>query len=161
MAGEIAVRAYITEPREDKLAAHRRPLSGAVLEQQRAAALEVLRRSAGDLAQAAERVRTRCQGETRLLSERWIRERRIIGGDVWRIAHDEIEPHPGERREPASLEEFDPRESELHGVAPRDLECFRGYIGGGHPPAWSLARDGERHSPGAGAEVRDPRLGRG
>jgi len=61
VTGEIAVRAYITAAGEDKLVAHRGCLRGAVLEQQPAARLEVQRRSARDLAQAAERIRTRCQ----------------------------------------------------------------------------------------------------
>ena len=86
MTGEIAVRAYITATGEDKLVPHRRCLSGAVLEQEPAARFEVLRRIAGDLAQAAA-----VRHELVLAGCRYVRSHRDLAGHE-RITEGQYDP---------------------------------------------------------------------
>src|SRR4051794_1395143 len=72
VTGKIAVGAYVTEAALDKLASDSRGLSGAVLQQQPAARLEVRRCGLDDGAQAREGIRRRGRRErtARLEAER-------------------------------------------------------------------------------------------
>src|SRR5262249_62139765 len=132
VTGGIAVGASIQAAGEDKLAAHGRALAGAVLEKQPAAPLEVPRCIARDLAQAAERVRTRCQGEPWLVSE--ILERRVIRRDVRRGAYDQIEARARGRRKPAALAEGDAGKLQFRRLGARDRQGLTPYGGGREPP---------------------------
>src|SRR6185312_3919726 len=106
VSGEIAMRAYVSEPADHKLARDVCRLRCAVLEQQPAAALEVPRCGADDLTQCAEPVGPARKRTARLERERRTGEHRISRGDVWRVAHDEIEAPSLERCEPAAFDEF-------------------------------------------------------
>jgi len=124
MAGKIVVRAYRTQACKDKLVAQRRPLCGPVLEQQPAAGPQVLRCAARDAAQARKRVGSGCEREARLVRERGLIERRVVTGNVRRIAQDEIEALLCERLEPAALAKVDAGERELRRVGACDRKGF-------------------------------------
>ena len=67
MSGQIAVRAYVTEAREDKRIAHLRALVCAVLEHEPAAQGEVSRGTSAEGAQACQRVRAGGERQPRLV----------------------------------------------------------------------------------------------
>jgi hypothetical protein len=88
-------------------------------------------------------------------SERRIGERRVAGGDVRRIADDEVETLRHQRREPAAHAEVDGAEPESCGIGARHLERLRRYIRGGYLPPRAFTRQRQRHGPTTGAEVGD------
>src|SRR6266702_1177854 len=73
VAGEIGVRAYITEAGEDKRLSHIRALRRTVLEEQPPRAGEVRGRPAHDLAQARERFQAGSERRPRLMGQSWRR----------------------------------------------------------------------------------------
>src|ERR1700756_536668 len=105
VAGEIAVRAYVTEAGEDKRLPRLRALRSAVLEQQPARARQVHGCAADDRAKAREPIRTRGERGPRLVREARRRHGRIVRGDVGRVADNEIEALARERLVPVPLAE--------------------------------------------------------
>jgi hypothetical protein len=86
------VRAYVTHTGEDKLVTHRCGLGGAVFEQQPAAVLEVRTRPVDDDLQAGELITPGGERAPRLV--RKLSQVRIVGGDVGRVAHQQLEALP-------------------------------------------------------------------
>src|SRR6202034_2535474 len=147
------MRAYRTQAREDKLAAHGVRLIRAVLEQQPAAGVQVRGRAAREHPQALERIRAGRERELRLVSQRGIGEGRIIRGHVRRGADDEVEALPLQGLVPAAGAQLEALEPERGRVRARDGERRLGHLGREHPPAGSLARERERDRAAARAKV--------
>src|SRR6202034_599178 len=114
------MRAYRTQAREDKLAAHGVRLIRAVLEQQPAAGVQVRGRAAREHPQALERIRAGRERELRLVSQRGIGESRIIRGHVRRVADDEVEALPVQGLVPAAGAQLEALEPERGRVRARD-----------------------------------------
>src|SRR5207302_6303529 len=113
------MRAYVTEAAPDKLVCHFWPLSCTVLEEQPAVMLQMRGRRIDDRAQAGHRIRAGRQRSPRLMLHSRILQSAIVLCNVRRIAQDEVECASGERREPASVEEFDASEAERRSVGTR------------------------------------------
>ena len=102
MAGEVAVRDYVSETPRDKPRAQLRRLRVAMLEEQHAAGGQVQRGLLKDVLQVGKRVgsgRQRCRG---LMAQTVRVQYGIIGRDVGWIADDEFEALLAERREPTA-----------------------------------------------------------
>ena len=91
MAGQIAVRAYVTEARVDKLTPHLRALGGAVLEQHPAPGRKLPGCAAHQGTQALERIGAGRESPPRFVPERGSSEDRIVLRDVRRVAHQQVE----------------------------------------------------------------------
>jgi hypothetical protein len=104
--GEIAVGAYVSEAARDKFACDFRCLPGAVLKQEPAVTLEVIRGFLDDGAEASHCIVPRSEGAARLVTKGRVLHRRVVRSYVGRIAQNEIEGPPGEGLEPASVQEL-------------------------------------------------------
>src|SRR5690349_4340449 len=83
--GEIAVGAYVTEPTRHKLAGYCGGLIGAVLEQQPAVTLQVVRGRFDDRSESCHGVQPRRQGAAGLIPQGRVLHRWIVRRDVRRI----------------------------------------------------------------------------
>ena len=97
----------MTEAAHDKFARNLIGLRRAVLEQQPAAACEMLRRGANDEPQRRERIDSGRERAARLVAQARREERRIIRRHVRGIAQDEFEAPPGEWLEPGAAKKLD------------------------------------------------------
>ena len=155
MARQIGVRAYVSEAAAHKSFAHRDGLGPAVLQDEPAAGLQVLRpparRSARSLPGPVTPAISATSGSKRPTSG----ARSVIAArDVGRIRGDDVETPARERGEPAAALEADVAELQPRRIAPRDLERLAGHIDGRDLQRRALARDRERDGAAAGAEIR-------
>lgn len=144
----------MTEAARDKLALHSRRLLGAMLEQQPALMLEVLRREADDRAQAGQGVLSGCQGDAGLVPQRCILQSGIACGNVGRIAHDEPKAQSPHGLVPAALQEAHALQVQGSRIGARHLESPGRDIRGGHFPPRPLLGQGQRDRTTAGAKIQ-------
>jgi len=150
VAGQIAVRAYVTEARVDKLTPHVRALV-APCSSSSQPRRKVPWRAAHQGTQARERI-----GAGRESPRRFVPEGEVAraGSSARRkvVAHQEVEALAKERLVPVAVSQFNPAESQRRRIGACDGECVRADIGRNHVPAWTLA--GERERDGAAAVPR-------
>src|SRR5581483_1932035 len=88
--GEIAVRAYLSEAACHKRARDRGRLSGAVLEQEPAAGLEVIGGGADDITQGGKTPFPSYERELRLAHQRRQPQRRVFRRHIRRVTHEQM-----------------------------------------------------------------------
>src|ERR1700733_11934905 len=136
VSGEVAVRAYITEPGEDKLTADLGALGCAVLEQQPAPGEQVACCAAHQQPQALQCVAAGGERRARLVAQ--CVQRRVVRRHVRWVAEQQIEDFRAERGVPVPLAQRDADAERLR-IALRDAERRRGDVGGNDLPARALA----------------------
>src|SRR5689334_13740621 len=102
MAGQIGVRAYVSEAAAHKSVAHRAGLGRAVLQDEPAAGFQVRAGLRNDLLDRLESGGARNQGDFGLEAADSGGEVGVAARDVGRIRGDDVETPARERREPAA-----------------------------------------------------------
>src|SRR6187455_2741567 len=102
VAGEIAVRGYVSEAARDKRGTHGSGLGRTVLEHEPPAGAQVPGRGIDQRDEGPKAISARGQCAARLEHHAIAAQRRIVGGDVRRVARDRVEMPTCQRREPVS-----------------------------------------------------------
>src|SRR5690349_6559184 len=107
VAGEIAVRGYVSEASRHKRGAHRRTLRRAVCEEQPAARLQVLRCPINKSGQRRESVAAGRERTARFVPQAILGEHRVVFLDIRWVAHQGVEAARAQRLKPVSRAPFD------------------------------------------------------
>jgi hypothetical protein len=103
VSGKIGVRAYVSKARAHKQIAHLRSLFPAVLQQQRAAGVQMARRAAHDVLDCLQAARSGDERQRRFILADHRIEVRVALGDVRRIGDDDVEALVDDRGEPVAM----------------------------------------------------------
>jgi len=157
VAGEIAVRGYVSEATRHKRVTQHRRLRRAMFQEQPAAGTQVIRGSINKSRQGSRAVAPGRQGGARFVAQAVAGKHRIVGGDVGRIARNGVETTPRERREPVALQPFDAARDQPPAIAARHGECVGRCVGARDLPVAALMRQGDGDAARSGTEVGDRR----